>query len=204
MSLKKTFALIRAVQAAGFKLVDSKSIGTHDGSCWEATLAQGKTKLVKVHNGGYGGPDETYFLENQTLSMTSIKAALNQLFAIAEVERVVRDHQITLKGYDLKYQHITQEQFDAYKAEIEATPVTTSEEAIEAVVNELADGYDSLKRIKRQLKTKILFTQVDQSESGTAVDSWYAVTAPDTPANRETLRKRHKIDCFLADLVDGL
>jgi len=202
MSIKKDLNIIRAVRAAGFNLVDSKSVGTDDGACWEATLAQGRTKLARVSNGGFGGPDETRFLETQKLSITVIRKALNEFFAIPEVQDVVRQNLVEQKGYELEYKHIDQEQFDAAKAEIDAKPVVASEEAVEMTVSYPADAHELLKRVKRQLKTNILFKIEDQSNDAAA--SWYEVKAADTPANRAKLRERHKIDYFIADLVAGL
>lgn len=200
MSLKKQFALLLAVKNAGFKLVNTTSTNASDGPSWEATLAFGSSKLVRVSNGGYGGPDETDFLETQKLQMATIKAHLNTFLAIPVVQDCVKESLIQTETYSLEFGQMTQTEFDAKKAEIMASSVALTTDAIEITVQALADGYDSLKVIKREVKRGLCAAIGDDDAEGT----WKTWKGQDTPANRAAVSAMYKVDYFLADVIAGL
>lgn len=200
MSLKKQITSLREIKAAGFKLVGSKSIQTDDGSCWEATLAFGAQKLVQVSNGGYGGPNETDVLATPKLSAETIRARLASFFEIPAVQQILKDSLIESEGYSLEFRTITQAEFDVNKAAILAADVPVSKDNVELAVEAIADLDESLKQIKRRLKTCICFV----SEGDDASGNWRWAKAADTPANRAILQKRDNVEYFLADLVGGL
>lgn len=200
MSLKNQFDSLREIKAAGFKIVNSKSIPTDDGACWEATLALGTQKLVRAMDGGYGGDVEIDILATPKLSVDTIRSRLKTFIALPPVQTLLKASLIEYEGYSLEFKTITQAEFDAKKAEILARDVTLDNQAIELAIQSLADSHQSLASIKRKLKTCICFVKQGNDEKG----EWHWVKAPDTPANREVLRKRDNIDYFLADLVAGL
>lgn len=200
MSIKNQLNLLRAIKTAGFKLVNSNSVDTHDGACWEATLAHGSQKLVRVFNGGYGGPDETDFLQTPKLQMGAIKAQLAKLFSLPVVQDLVKESMIRSEGYSLDAGNITQEEFDAKKAEILASTVAPTTDAIEIAVQVLADASDTLKHVKREVK-KGLCAAIDDDD---AEGGWHTWKAPDTPENRDKIKAKRKVDYFLADLITGL
>lgn len=200
MSLKNQLTSLAEIKAAGFKLVGSKSIPTGDGACWEATLAFGTQKLVRVSNGGYGGPDETVVLATPKLPAEAIRKHIATFFAIPAVQRLLKDSQIEMEGYSLEFKTITQAEFDTKKAAILANDVPVSNEGIEMAVQAMADIHESLASIKRKLKTTICYVK----KGGDAKGEWYCCKAADTPDNRAYIQKRDDVDYFLADLVAGL
>lgn len=200
MSLKTQLTSLREINAAAFKLVGSKSINTHDGACWEATLAFGTQKLVRVSNGGYGGPDETHLLATPKLPIEVIRKQIATFFAIPAVQRLIKASLIEMEGYSLEFKTITQDEFDAKKAAILANDVAVSNEGIELAVQAMADLHQSLASIKRKLKTSICYVKKGGDEKG----EWYSCKAIDTPDNRAYIQKRYDVDYFLADLVAGL
>ena len=200
MSLKKKFDPLHAIKAAGFKLVNSKSIPTDDGACWEATLAFGAQKLVRVFDGGFGGDVEIDILATPKLPLDAIRSRLATFIALPAIQSLLKESLIESEGYSLEFKTITQAEFDAKKAKILAEDVALDNQAIELAIQSLADTHESLAAIKRKLKTCICFTKPGDDEKG----EWRWVKAPDTPANREFLRKRDNVDYFLADVVAGL
>jgi len=200
MSLKKKFDPLHAIKAAGFKLVNSKSIPTDDGACWEATLAFGTQKLVRAFDGGFGGEVEIDILATPKLPLDAIRSRLATFIALPAIQSLLKESLIESEGYSLEFKTITQAQFDANKAKIMAEDVKLDNHAIELAIQSLADTHESLAAIKRKLKTCICFTTPGDDEKG----DWRWAKAPDTPANREFLRKRDNVDYFLADVVAGL
>lgn len=200
MSLKKTFNIARAIQAAGFKIVGSKSIGTHDGVCWEATLAYGTQKLVHASNGGFGGDNEIRYLETPKLSAASIRGHLETFFALPEVQEMLKDALVVGLGFSLEFGSITQAKFDAKKPEILATAVTINDESVGDAIMAMCATNDVLKVAKRDVKTKLCA----MLEGDDAKETWHTWKAPDTPDTRVKVQAHNKVDCFLADLIVGL
>jgi len=200
MSLKAQLNTIREIKAAGFKVVNSKSIPTDDGACWEATLAFGTQKLVRAFDGGYGGEMEVDLLATLKLSSESIRSRLTAFVALPATQAMLKESLIEGEGYSLEFKTITQAEFDANKAKILAEDVMLTNANLELAMQALADSYETVAKIKRALKTYICFVQHGDDEKG----DWRRVKAADTPANREFIRKRDNVDYFLADLVAGL
>lgn len=200
MSLKNQIAAIHAIRTAGFKIVNSKSIPTEDGACWEATLAFGTKKLVRAFDGGFGGELEVDFLSTPKLSVDVIRSHLATFFALPPVQALLKESLIESEGYSLEFKTITQAEFDANKAKIMATDIAMSNETLELAMQALADSYETIARIKRKLKTHVVFVVKGDDEKG----EWSGCKTDDTPANRAFLQKRDNVDYFLADLVVGL
>lgn len=201
MTLKKDIELVAAVANAGFKLVGSKSIGTDDGSCWEATLARGSQKLVMVSNGGYGGPDEVTALQSPKNPIASIKAALAEFVAIPQVRQVILDYRISMEAMSLKYDRCTKEEFEQKKAEIQSGPVKAGEEELGVIVGQLGDLKQTIAMLKRNLKTKVIWVTTKGDEKG----EYISVKCADTAANREILKSRNPdIAYFVADVLATL
>lgn len=199
-SLKRDIALLAAIAAAGFKLTDSKSIETHDGPAWHATLTQGRVKLVTVSNGGDGGDDESLFHAATPAERATATASLKLLFAIPAVADTVRSH--LHFNLDLKKQFPEDEVIDfaAAEAAIEANVPEPTEDNIEFLVGRIADVTESIKPLKRTIKTKLLIV----FEGGDEKWSYVEYRCADTPANRQLVKdheKARKIDYFVADLV---
>lgn len=201
MTLKKDIELVVAVANAGFKLVGSKSIGTDDGACWEATLARGSQKLVTVSNGGYGGPDEVRPLQTAKNSIASIKAALADFVSIPQVRQIILDYRISIEAITLDMDRCTNEELEAKKAEILVGAVKADEESLGVIVGKLGDIKQTIAMLKRNLKTRILFVTAADEAKG----QFSFVKGADTAANRETLKRRHPdIDYFVADVLGTL
>ncbi|CAN7631865.1 hypothetical protein [Massilia sp. LjRoot122] len=200
MSLKKAFNIARAIKAAGFKIVGSRSIGTDDGACWEATLAYGTQKLAHASNGGFGGDDEIRYLQSPKADLQQIRKQLELFFAIPEAQDMLKDALIVGEGYSLQFGSITQAQFNAKKAEILANPVQLNDETVIAAIMAMCATNDVLKVAKRDVKSKLSA----MLEGDDAKETWHTWKGLDTPANRASVQAHHKVDCFLADLIDGL
>lgn len=200
MSLKKAFHIDRAIKAAGFKIVGSKSINTDDGVCWEATLAYGTLKLAKASNGGFGGEDEIGYLQSPKADLQQIRKHLQQFVDIPEAQEMLKHALIVGEGYSLEFGTITQAQFDAKKAEILANAVQLNDETVIAAIMAMCATNDVLKVAKRDVKTKLCA----MLEGDDAKETWHTWKAPDTPQYRASVQAHNKVDCFLADLIHGL
>ena len=162
MSLKAQINAIREIKAAGFKVVNSKSVPTDDGACWEATLAFGTQKLVRAFDGGYGGEMEVDLLSTPKLSPELIRSRLTAFFALPATQAMLKASLIEGEGYSLEFKTITQAEFDANKAKILAEEVALTNEHLELAMQALADSYKTIARIKRALKTYICFVQHEE------------------------------------------
>lgn len=200
MSLKAQIHSICEIKAAGFKLVNSKSIPTEDGACWEATLAFGSQKLIRAFDGGHGGEMEVDQLATPKLSPELIRSRLAAFFALPATQAMLKKSLIEGEGYSLEFHTITQAEFEVNKAKILADDVGLTNANLELAMQSLADSYETIAHIKRALKTYICFVQQGDDEKG----DWRRVKAADTEANREFIRKRDNVDYFLADLIAGL
>lgn len=201
MTLKKDIQLATAVATAGFKLTNCKSISTHDGACWEATLARGAQKLVHVWNGGYGGPDELRYHTDVRNSPAEIKQSLAVLMALPEVREIINDHHISMLAIDLEMERCTNDEFEQQKASILAGPVIMDDEAVEITTAHLADVKDTVAKLRRNLKTRIVWVSVEGEHTGEIL----SVKAADTAANREFLvRREQPIAYFVADVLGTL
>lgn len=194
-SLKQDLTLVAAIAAAGFKLTDSKSVPTDDGVCWRATLAYGRTKIVTVSNGGFGGPDETYFHATSDVD----KVYLAKLFAVPEVITAVRGHMVDSLKLNQMFNKVSEADFEAAKADIAVSLPTPTEDNIEFLVGRIADIAGMVTKLKRALKTKVLVV----FEGDDAQGAYTEYKMADTPANRERLKQHvnRKIDYFVADLL---
>lgn len=200
MSLKKAFNIARAIKAAGFKIVGSKSINTDDGVCWEATLACGAQKLAHASNGGFGGEDEIRYLPSPKADLQQIRKRLQQFVDIPEAQEMLKHALIVGEGYSLEFGTITQAQFDAKKAEILASAVQLNDETVISAIMAMCATNDVLKVAKRDVKAKLCA----MLEGDDAKETWRTWKAPDTPQNRASIQAHNKVDCFLADLIHGL
>lgn len=204
-SLKSDIALVLAVAAAGFKLVDSKSVDTHDGACWHATLAHGRTKIVTVSDGGHGGGTESRYHAANAAAKAVDQASLEKLFAIPEVTAVVRSdlmYSLDLKKEFEREAKMTDADYAAAQADIEAGVPVPTDESIENLIDKLAQATKFVEKIKRAMKTKLVFV----FEGDDAKGAYVSCAIPDTPANRDRLRKEQKrtIDYFMADLFGAV
>jgi len=198
-SIKQDIAFFVAIAAAGFKLTDSKSVNTHDGAAWHATLTHGRTKIVTVSNGGHGGPDQSDFHATTPAGKAADKVSLETLFAVPEVAAAVRGHM--LFNLDLEKQYSKVEGFDypAAEAEIAARVPDVTEDNVEFLVGRIADIAGIVNSYKRAIKTKLLVV----FEGGDAKGEYVTYKLTDTPANRDRVRQHEKnrtIDYFIADL----
>lgn len=200
MSLKRAFNIARAINAAGFKIVGSKSVNTHDGACWEATLAFGTQKLAHASNGGFGGDNEIRYLETPKLSAAAIRGHLDKFFALPEAQEMLKDALVVGLGFSLEFGTITQAEFDAKKPEILATTVTISDESVCDAIMAMCATNDVLKVAKRDVKSKLCA----MLEGDDAKETWHTWKAPDKPDTRAKVQAHNKVDCFLADLIAGL
>lgn len=199
-SLKNDIALVLAVAAAGFKLTDSKSIDTDDGACWHATLVHGRTKIITVSDGGHGGGTESRYHATTPDAKVADKGSLEKLFAIPEVTAVVRSdlmYSLDLKKEFDREPKMTDADYAAAKADIESRFPVPTDESIESLIDKLAQATKFVEKIKRAMKTKLVFV----FEGDDAKGAYVSCAIPDTPANRARLRKEQKrnIDYFMAD-----
>jgi hypothetical protein len=201
-SLKQDIAFFLAIAAAGFKLTDSKSVDTHDGAAWHATLTHGRTKIVTVSNGGHGGPDQSYFHATTDAAKAADRASLEKLFALPEVATAVRGHML----YDLElgqqFNKVSEADYVAGQADIAARVPVPTEDNIEFLVGRIADISGTVNSFKRSIKTKLLVVFEGGDEKG----EYMTYKLADTPANRERLKqheKNRKIDYFIADLFSA-
>jgi hypothetical protein len=197
-SLKQEIAFILAIAAAGFKLTDSKSVNTDDGAAWHATLTHGRTKIVTVSNGGYGGPDQSDFHATTEAGKAADKASLEKLFAVPEVAEAVRGHMLFNLDLEQQYNKVAEFDYAAAQADIAARVPVPTEDNVEFLVGRIADITTSVNSFKRAIKTKLLVVFEGGDEKGEYMT--YKLT--DTPANRERVKAhaKHKIDYFVADL----
>lgn len=198
-SIKQDIALVLAIAEAGFKLTDSKSVDTHDGAAWRATLNRGRTKIVTVSNGGHGGPDQSHFHASTEGSKAADMASLEKLFAVPEVAVAVRGHM--LFSLDLEKQYSKVEGFDyaSAEADIAARVPEVTEDNVEFLVGRIADISGTVSSFKRATKTKLLVVFKGGDEKG----EYVTYKCADTPANRERVKlheKKREIDYFIADL----
>lgn len=201
-SLKRDIALVLTFTAAGFKLTNSKSVTTHDGACWQATLAHGRTKIVTVSNGGFGGPDETHFHANSDVSKTADKVSLEALFAIPEITTAVRTHMLFNLELQRRYDKLCESVYDIGKADIESRIPAPTNDNLEFLVARIADVIKTVNSFKKATATKLLVVFEGGDEKGEYVTYKLA----DTQANRERVaahEKNRKIDYFIADLFSA-
>lgn len=200
-SLKNDIALVLAVAAAGFKLVDSKSVDTRDGACWHATLAHGRTKILTVSDSGRGGGTKSRYHATHAAAQAADKASLEKLFAIPEVTSVVRGnlmYSLDMKKEFHREAKMTDADYAAAKANIETHIPVPTDETVESLIDKLAQATKFVEKIKRAMKKKLVFVFEGEDAQG----AYVSCAIPDTPANRELVRKEQKrnIDYFMADL----
>lgn len=197
-SIKQDIAFIVAIAAAGFKLTDSKSVNTDDGAAWHATLTHGRTKIVTVSNGGFGGPDESQFHATTLAGKAADKASLETLFAVPEVAAAVRGHMLFDLGLEQQYNKVSGFDYAAAEADIAARVPAPTQDNVEFLVGRIADITGTVNSFKRAIKTKLLVVFEGGDEKG----EYMTYKLADTPANRERVRAhaKSKIDYFIADL----
>ena len=200
MSLKNALNIARAIQAAGFKIVGSRSIRTEDGHCWEATLAYGSHKLVRAGNGGHGGDDEIHYLNTAKLSVEAIRNRLVAFFELPEAQEMLKHALVVSLGFSLEFGTIIQPEFDERKAIILAHPVELADETVVEAIMSMCATNDLIKAAKRDVKSKLCA----MLEGDDAKETWRTWKAPDTPETRAKVQAHNKVDCFVADLIAGL
>lgn len=200
MSLKNALNIARAIKAAGFKIVGSKSIRTEDGHCWEAALAYGPRKLVRAGNGGHGGDDEIHYLNTAKLPVEAIRNHLGTFFDLPETQEMLKHALVVSLGFSLEFGTIIQPEFDEQKAIILAHPVALTDETVVEAIMAMCATNDVIKAAKRDVKSKLCA----MLEGDDAKETWHTWKAPDTPETRAKVQAHNKVDCFLADLVAGL
>jgi hypothetical protein len=200
-SLKQDIAFSLAVAAAAFKLSDSKSIDTHDGPAWHATLTHIRTKIVTVSNGGHGGPDDSYFRATTAAGKAADKASLEKLFAVPEVAAAVRSHMLFHLDLEHKYNKLSDVDYEKAKANIAAQVPAPTEDNVAFLVGRIADINGIVSALKRATKTKLLVV----FEGGNEKNEYATYKLTDTPANRERVKahEERKIDFFIADLFSA-
>lgn len=201
-SIKRDIAFVLAVAAAGFKLADSKSVTTEDGAAWRATLTHGRTKIVTVSNGGYGGPDESHFHASTPTGKAVDKASLAILYAVPEVVAAIRGHMLHALDLDRQHNKVSEPDYIAAQKEIQAHLPSPTEENVEFLVSRIADLTGTVNSFKRAIQTKLVVV----FEGGDAAGEYMTYKLTDTPANRERVKaheKTRRIDYFVADLFNA-
>lgn len=201
-SIKQDIQFITAIEAAAFKLTKSKSVTTEDGAAWRATLSHGRTKIVTVSNGGYGGPDACQFHATTPVGEAADKISLGLLLAIPEVTAAVQRNMMFKLNLTQKYGKISDGEYAQAKANIETSVPTPTEDNIEFVVGRIADINGTVNTLKRAIKTKLLVVFEDGDEKG----QYVTYSLPDTPVNRERVaahEKSRKIAYYIADLFSS-
>jgi hypothetical protein len=201
-SIKRDIAFVLAVAAAGFKLADSKSVTTEDGAAWRATLTHGRTKIVTVSNGGYGGPDESRFHASTPASKAADKASLAILYAVPEVVAAIRGHMLHVLDLDRKHNKVSEPDYIAAQNEIQTQLPAPTEETVELVVSRIVFITGTVNSFKRAIKTKLLVV----FEGGDAKGEYLSYKLEDTPSNRERVKaqeKTRRVDYFIADLFSA-
>lgn len=201
MGIKSSISLYKAFLAAGFSLAKLRSVSTHDGACWTATLKKGKVEILRVSNGGYGGPDE---LESLLTNKEELARYVSELYAVPEIAEVARDHAIFLLELGKKYPNEGETRdFDAEIEAAKSAPVAPNDTLTEVVIGRLTDEKNTVDRLKRAAKTKILM--LEKCEAGDS-DSYVEFRAPPTAQNRADVNKRYAatLDVIINDLIDGL
>lgn len=197
-SLKQDIAFVLAITATAFKLTDSKSIDSHDGPAWHATLTHARTKIVTVSNGGHGGPDESFFHATTDAGKAAENASLKMLFAIPEVAAAVRGHMLFNLNLEQQYNKAADFDYAAAQGDIAARVPAPTEDNVEFLVGRIADITGMVNSFKRAIKTKLIVV----FEGGDAKGEYVTYKLTDTPANRERVKQnaKHKIDYFVGDL----
>ena len=201
MNLKTTLEAIISIRVAGFTLTNSKSIGTDDGSCWHATLTSGKQPLVEVSNGGYGGPDDLRYAAGANQPNSPVGKLLANFKALPAVQENVKQIKIDHARMCQATDKLSDEELAKQIEEIAGSTVEVSEEDLGMVVGWMADVYQTVKSMKRQVKSKVIIIEADNFDG-----SYVSYKAADTPAIREKIKGIHKkpIACFAADLIAQL
>jgi hypothetical protein len=201
-SIKRDIAFVLAVAAAGFKLADSKSVTTDDGAAWRATLTHGRTKIVTVSNGGYGGPDESHFHASTPAGKATDKASLAILYAVPEVVAAIRGHMLYALDLDQQHNKVSELEYIAAQNNIQTQLPSPTEENVEFLVGRIADVTRTVNSFKRAIKTKLVIV----FDGGDAKGEYMTYKLADTPANRERVKaqeKNRRIDYFIADLFSA-
>jgi hypothetical protein len=201
-SIKRDIAFVLAVAAAGFKLADSKSVTTEDGAAWRATLTDGRTKIVTVSNGGFGGPDESHFHASTPASKAADKASLATLYAVPEVVAAIRGHMLHVLDLDRQHNKVSEPDYIAAQNKIHTHLPSPTEENVELLVGRIAGVTGTINSFKRAIKTKLVVV----FEGGDVKGEYVSYKLADTPANRERVKaqeKHRRIDYFIADLFSA-
>jgi len=200
-SLKQDIAFFLAIAAASFKLTNSKSVDTHDGAAWHATLTHGRTKIVTVSNGGHGGPDQSYFHATTDAAKAADKASLESLFALPNVATAVRGHMLYKLELGQQFNKASEADYVAGQADIAAHVPVPTEDNIKFLVGRIADIEGMISKLKRAMKTKLLVIYEGDDTKG----AYTEFKLSDTPHNRERVRlnAKRKIDYYIADLFSA-
>lgn len=201
-SIKRDVAFVLAVAAAGFKIADSRFITTEDGAAWRTTLVYGRTKIVTVSNGGYGGPDVSHFHASTPATKAADKASLAILYAVPEVVAAIRGHMLDELDLDRQHNNVSTLDYVAAQNEIQTQSPAPTEANVEFLVSRLADVTGKVNSFKRAIKTKLVIV----FEGGDAKGEYTTYKLADTPANRERVKAQEKnlrIDYFVADLFSA-
>lgn len=201
MNLKITLEALISIRVAGFTLTKSNSIGTDDGSCWNATLTWDKQPLVEVSNGGYGGPDDVRYAVGANLPDSTVGQLLAKFRALPAVQQHVKEYKIDFARLCQKIDKLSEEELAKKIEQIADSTVDVSEEDLGMVVGWMADVYQTVKSMKRQVKSKVIVIEADDVEG-----NYVMYKAADTPANREKIKGLHTkpIASFAADLIAQL
>ncbi|MCU6502271.1 hypothetical protein LPN04_31200 [Rugamonas sp. A1-17] len=202
MSIKSDIKWLRAFTLAGFSLANSQSMAAHDGLCWSAALAYGRTKIVTASNGGYGGPDELDFFEDKKLPRTALVEILEKFRNLPPVVEFARGQEIESMGFRKEFNKLTEAQYEIEKAEINSAAPSIDNEVIAAVIGRMADIVTIEKKLKRQCSKWVCVVTKSDEHS----DSYFTHKVQDTPFAREKIKNEiYKDDFgyFIADLLDG-
>lgn len=194
-SLVKTIALYTHVIKAGFSLSGISCRSTDDGYSWQATLCSGKTKIVTVSNGGYGGPDEYRYQDPNHIK------SLASFYSLPMVDQIIKESLIETEQYRLKFERCTSEEFETKKAAILKGDFTVDEDLLGIVVDELRSAKEVITSLKRKLKSKTAWFTKGQEDS----NGYNIIGIPDTPDYRKQLIAKYPdISIFVNDLINDI
>ncbi|WP_432263263.1 hypothetical protein [Cupriavidus sp. TMH.W2] len=204
MGIKSSIALYKGIVAAGFSLVKDRSVESHDGLCWNATLKHGQTEILQASNGGYGGPDEVHILLSaEDQKQGALKPFIDKLYGVSEVADSIRRQEIDSVNFRREHDIGEGTDFDAEIEAIKIAPLKRDEETIAGVIADFADAKKAVASLKRAVKTKICWIEKGPEADS---DSYTHVKMADNPENRAAVMKRYgaTIDVLIADLLQGL
>lgn len=197
MNVKERIQLYAAVTAAGFNVVNCKSMETMDGYSWSATLAYGRTKLITAYayNSGTGGPDG--FMQDVVNSER--ESLIRKFWALPCVADLVRKSKVEFLDFARELDPMSDDDYQSRKAAILSEAPPQNDEELANVLNELSMSKEVVAMLKQDLKKGLCFMRKSRLEDGT----WFIAKVPDTPESRSHVQQKlgDECDCFPVDLL---